>query len=78
MRFLHVDPVSIAREACIDALTGFADASRELASSEWHSVLSAVYHNARACTEGNNIEPWNCRPGRVDRRMCGRCAELGR
>ena len=78
MRFLQVDPVSIAHEACIDALSGLADASRELASSEWHSVLSAMYHDARPCTEGNNIEPWNCRLGRGGRRMCGRCVELGR
>ena len=78
MRFkpIAIDSVGDARQAYIDAMVCLADASRGLASTEWHSILSAVYHNHRACTEGNNIEPWNCRPGDGGRRLCIRCAEL--
>jgi hypothetical protein len=42
----------------------------------WHSVLMPVYHDNPACTEGNNIEEWNVRPGRGGRRRCHRCADL--
>lgn len=49
----------------------------EQGSKEWHSVGQDVYHNNRTCTEGNNIEPWNARPGSGGKRLCNRCSELG-
>lgn len=49
----------------------------EQGSKEWHSVWQDVYHDNRTCTEGNNIEPWNVRPGNGGKRLCNRCAELG-
>lgn len=75
MRYLHDDPVSLARQACIDAMVGLADVANP--ADAWHSIYSLVYHNRRDCTEGNNIEPWNCRPGEGGRTLCGRCAEIG-
>ena len=72
---IDIDPVGDARQAYIDALVILADA--EGPADAWHSIRSPVYHTSRLCTEGNNIEPWNCRPGSGGRRLCGRCAELG-
>jgi hypothetical protein len=46
----------------------------------FHSVLRTdrpVYHDDNSCTEGNNIEPQNKRPGTGGRPKCSRCKELG-
>lgn len=48
--------------------------------SPFHSVQvwhRAVYHNDNRCTEGNNIEPHNRRPGTGNRPLCNRCANQG-
>lgn len=39
----------------------------------WHR---AVYHNDNRCTEGNNIEAHNRRPGTGGRPLCDRCGHL--
>lgn len=44
--------------------------------ASWHAVESDVYHDHRACTTGNNIEPVNVRPGTGGRRRCEECARL--
>lgn len=45
----------------------------------FHSKLETdkkVYHNNNKCTEGNNIETFNRRPGTDGRPLCKHCAEL--
>jgi len=44
----------------------------------WHStrVGETVYHNNRACTEGNNIETYYFSWGTGGKRLCSRCASL--
>ena len=64
-----------AREALAAASIGLRDVA--IPADAWHSIYSLVYHTSRLCTAGNNIEPWNCRPGSGGRRLCGRCAEMG-
>lgn len=44
----------------------------------FHSVLESdrkVYHDSSLCTEGDNIETKNRRPGTGGRPRCERCAE---
>jgi hypothetical protein len=46
----------------------------------FHSVLLTdrkVYHDNDACTEGNNIEAKNRRPGTGGRPKCEHCQRLG-
>lgn len=54
-------------------LGGLADVSVRPA---WYSVHQDVYHDMQECTEGNNIEPWNVRPGTGGRPRCQRCTQL--
>lgn len=35
-----------------------------------------VYHDNNRCTEGNNIESYNKRPGTAGRPKCEHCADL--
>lgn len=35
-----------------------------------------VFHDESGCTEGNNIESWNVRPGEGGKRRCDRCERL--
>lgn len=35
-----------------------------------------VYHNSNKCTEGNNIERENLRPGTAGRRLCDHCKRI--
>lgn len=45
----------------------------------FHSVKETdrqVYHDNDECTEGNNIEPENRRPGTDNRPRCEHCARL--
>lgn len=45
----------------------------------FHSVkpnTSNVHHNNNKCTEGNNIEKQNLRPGTAGRPLCTHCAKL--
>lgn len=35
-----------------------------------------VYHNSNKCTEGNNIEHENLRPGTGGRRLCDHCKRI--
>jgi hypothetical protein len=44
----------------------------------FHSKLpgTTVYHDNSRCTEGNNIESYNRRPGTGGHRLCERCREL--
>ena len=45
----------------------------------FHSVEKTdrkVYHDNNACTEGNNIEKKNVRPGTDGRPKCERCLRL--
>jgi hypothetical protein len=35
-----------------------------------------VYHNDKRCTEGNNIEAHNRRPGTGGRTLCDHCGRL--
>jgi len=47
--------------------------------SPWHSAEETdrqVYHDNTECTEGNNIEEENRRPGTDNRPKCEHCAEL--
>lgn len=49
--------------------------------SPFHSKLEndpQVYHDNSACTEGNNIEDKNRKPGTDGRPRCSRCTELDR
>ena len=46
-------------------------------TSPWHSVKEPVHHNNTGCTEGNNIEPENRRPGTGNKPLCKHCAKLG-
>ena len=39
-------------------------------AAPWHSAGSEVYHDNTACTEGNNIERKNRRPGTGGKRKC--------
>jgi hypothetical protein len=48
-------------------------------TSPFHSIKQYtrnVYHNDTLCTEGNNIETENRRPGTAGRPLCDRCASL--
>jgi len=45
-------------------------------TSAFHSVKQDVYHDNTACTEGNNIEKENLRPGTGGKRKCVRCSGL--
>ena len=45
-------------------------------SRAWHSKTSDVYHISQECTEGNNIEAENLRPGRGGKVLCKKCREL--
>lgn len=50
-------------------------------TSPWYSVLKTdrnVYHNNTKCTEGNNIEIVNRRPGTDGRPLCEHCSKLNR
>ena len=58
-----------------DGLLGLADVP---ARPAWHSVHQDVYHDMRECTEGNNIEPWNVRPGTGNLRRCWRCSQISK
>jgi hypothetical protein len=45
----------------------------------FHSIAPSdrrVYHDNSACTEGNNIEPRNKRPGTAGRPRCEHCSRL--
>jgi len=45
----------------------------------FHSILSSdrrVYHDNDECTEGNNIETQNRRPGTDGRPKCDHCQRL--
>lgn len=42
-------------------------------SKPWHAKDSKVYHNDKKCTEGNNIEKRNLRPGTGGNRKCKNC-----
>lgn len=46
--------------------------------SPWHSDEPGieVYHNNTRCTEGNNIEARNRKPGTGGKRLCNRCRHL--
>ena len=45
----------------------------------WHSVKDHTkYHNNNRCTEGNNIERENMRPGDGGRPLCKHCDDLNR
>jgi len=44
----------------------------------FYSPKQQVYHDCSNCTEGNNIEKENKKPGTGGRRHCSRCAELQR
>lgn len=48
--------------------------------TSWHSAKKEceVYHNNSACTEENNIEPYNVREGTGGKRLCQHCARLNR
>jgi len=37
---------------------------------------TVVHHNNNKCTEGNNIESYNKRPGTGGHPLCERCKEL--
>jgi hypothetical protein len=41
-----------------------------------HSVTSHVHHNNNQCTERNNIEPRNWRPGTGNKPLCSHCRDL--
>jgi len=43
-----------------------------------HGKDRFVYHNNNKCTERNNIERKNVRPGTGGKRLCQRCAKLNR
>ncbi len=42
----------------------------------FHSVKQTVYHNNTSCTEGNNIEKVNLRPGTGGKPLCSHCSRL--
>ena len=44
----------------------------------YHSIQIGieVYHNSNKCTEGNNIENRNRRPGTGGKRLCDHCKRL--
>jgi len=43
----------------------------------FHTVKPGdVYHDNNRCTEGNNIEPNNVRPGKDGRELCDHCDRL--
>ncbi len=42
----------------------------------WHAKESDVYHDNTDCTEGNNIERHNVRPGKGGNRRCKHCKRL--
>ena len=46
--------------------------------TSWHSARkeTEVYHNNSACTEENNIEPYNVREGDGGLRLCKHCERL--
>lgn len=44
--------------------------------SPWHASSSAVHHNNKNCTTGNNIERGNRRKGDGGKRLCAQCARL--
>lgn len=44
--------------------------------SPFHSIKQDVYHDNNSCTEGNNIEPENKRPGTGGKPKCSHCARL--
>ena len=41
--------------------------------SPYHSTKGTVYHTNASCTEGNNIEKGNKRPGKGGKRKCKNC-----
>lgn len=48
-------------------------------TAPWYSVKPTdrrVYHDDNACTEGNNIETQNRRPGTDGRPKCEHCKRL--
>lgn len=45
-------------------------------TSPWHSIKQSVHHNNTKCTEGNNIERENVRPGTGGKPLCHHCASL--
>lgn len=44
----------------------------------FHSKLfgTRVYHNTNDCTEGNNIQPQNRRPGTGGFPLCDQCRQI--
>lgn len=51
---------------------GFAMAK----TSPFHGVGRSVHHNNTSCTEGNNIEARNRRPGTGGLPLCSHCRSL--
>lgn len=49
---------------------------REVPLSAWHSKGSKVFHDSRACTTGNNLEPENVVAGDGGLKRCKECARL--
>ena len=45
-------------------------------TAPWHAAGSDVYHDNTECTEGNNIERENRRPGTGGKRKCDHCKRL--
>jgi hypothetical protein len=43
----------------------------------FHSVYQSVHHDQSQCTEGNNIERQNRRPGTGGKPKCSHCKRLG-
>lgn len=46
-------------------------------TSPFHSAKQTVHHNNTSCTEGNNIEHINRRPGTGGKPLCAHCQRLG-
>ena len=44
--------------------------------SPFHSIKQPVYHDNSSCTEGNNIEKENLRPGTGGKTKCKHCQTL--
>jgi hypothetical protein len=47
-------------------------------TSPWHSVKENRHHNNTSCTEGNNIEKENRRPGTDGKPLCEHCDRLNK
>ena len=44
----------------------------------WYSAREGteVYHNNTICTEGNNVEAYNVREGKGNKKQCEHCVRL--